>query len=190
MLCLRIGHGEGHRRRIERADDVHGGDRFDAEQKLQLGAGLLEIQLGVVVVRLELRQLQIDPFEVRARDISGIEPRPGSGPPSSIVGQVLLRDYERGFGEQHLRKGLADGEHKLSLLIPILALGLVRGRGCALQTPATFLSALEEPGDVGGVEVGVAAVVVDLRKIDALSQRGERRILAQTGGDLRRLHWQ
>ena len=46
---------------------------IDAEEQLELGAGLLQVQSGGVVVGFELGELQVDALEVGAGDVSGVE---------------------------------------------------------------------------------------------------------------------
>ena len=108
----------------------------------------------------------------------------------AVVGRGFLRRLrEQALASEHVGEGLTNGEDELALLVVVLALGFVGGRRCAVETPAAFLSAFEEAGDVGGVVVGVTAVVVDLRQGDALAEQCQGRILAQAGGDLCRLDW-
>ncbi len=131
--------------------------------------------------------MKVDALEVGAGDIAGVEAGLAEADGLAVVVEVLLGDSEGLLGDEQIGKRLANVEDELTLLVTKLALGDIGGRGGDVETPATLLAALEEPGDVGGVVVGVA-VGVDLGEGDALSVEGQGGVLAETSGDLRCLH--
>ena len=74
-LLFNLGQGSSNSRGFERSRDIEAvGGLFDAEQKLELVTRLDQVQLRIVVVRLELGELKVDALEVRLADVARVAP--------------------------------------------------------------------------------------------------------------------
>ena len=162
-LLLEVVHADGDGRRDDLADDVEVGTGLvDAEQHLELVAGLLCGDDGVGLVGLELGELEVEALEVELGDVACLVAVVADVDLVFEVGKVVVGELLRGFGDDEVGEGLADGEDGLLARSgDSCGVGLRGGGAGAVEPPAALLAALEEAAYAGGVVVGVVRILAE-----------------------------
>ena len=83
----------------------------------------------------------------------------------AVVFEVVVGQFAGGLGEDEVGEGSADIEDDAAFLIVILRVGLGGGGDGVVDTPATLLAALEEPGELDGVGIRVGWIICGERDI-------------------------
>ena len=108
-------------------------------------AGLHQVHLRARFIRLELRQLQIEPLIIQFPNVPRIVTIVVDLQHMPVAAQIVLRQFQSRFGQQQIGEALFGQQSGLPDLIVILRLGLRRRRPGAIQTPAPLLPPLEQP---------------------------------------------
>ncbi len=95
-------------------------------QGLQLVAGLHQVHLRARFVRFELRQLQIEPLVIQLANVARVVTVMVDLQLMPEAAQIVLRQFQRRFGQQQCGEALLDLQGGLPYLIVILRLGLRR----------------------------------------------------------------
>ena len=137
------------RRKVVRSVDVELFDRRHAivHQRQQLDLRRSDVHQRGLQVRLELHALQLDTTEIDLRDVAGLEPIAADRDHLVVIGQVLLRQRQKGLGLQELNERRAQRERQRANEIA-LRRGRNRGRVHRAVAPqGAFVVALPEISD-------------------------------------------
>ncbi len=130
-------------------DDVAGdveilGGRLDADEGLELVAGLAKIDDVVGFVGFEVAELKVEALEVELAEVAGFEAIVGD---VDFVAEVLeagARECEGRLGDEHVGEGGLDGEFGLTDGVFELGPGLAGGGAGVFEAPLALLTTLEE----------------------------------------------
>ena len=142
----------------------------DAEQDLELVAGLFGGSDRIGFVGFELGELQVETLVVELGEVAGLVAIAADVKFVFVVGEVVVGELLGGLGDDGVGEGRAYGEDGLLLGELELGVGLDGGGACAVEAPLALIAALEQAGDLSGEAVGIIDVV-GLGKVQRRSAR-------------------